>query len=152
VPTETETQQAALEFYNTMDEAALLTLLGRQDKVIAENPGKADDPFLNPEYDSTHMGLLGDLRAAGRRVMSRWNRELYRLICASDGEEDREKLLSALNLGEGATIAAVTSMLVALNAPAAIAAAAAAVIVKVFIWPARDELCAVWEERIDMDG
>ena len=64
-------------------------------------------------------------------------------------DHDAAAVLSALNLGEGATIAAVTSMLIALNAPAAIAAAAGALIVKVFIWPARDELCAIWQERIE---
>jgi hypothetical protein len=43
-------------------------------------------------------------------------------------------------------LAAVASALLTLGAPAAIAAAVTPLIVKRFIWPAEDELCAAWDE------
>jgi hypothetical protein len=138
----------AAKSYAGFDEEALLVVLGKQEKVIAANPALAADPMLNPTYDSTHMGVIDDVKAVGRRVMKRWNRELYRLVCGAETSEERDKLLAALNLGETAAIAAVASLLLAI-APAAVAAPLAALLVKSFLLPAKDELCAVWGEELD---
>jgi hypothetical protein len=55
-------------------------------------------------------------------------------------QAERDKLLNASNLGETATIGVVAGALMTFGVPAPIAAAATALIVKRFIWPARDEL------------
>jgi hypothetical protein len=71
-------------------------------------------------------------------------------VCGGKGNDkaDREKILGALRLDEAAVIAAVAAALIAMAVPAPIAAAAAPLIVKKFIWPARDELCDAWGEAL----
>jgi hypothetical protein len=139
----------------TKDEAALLLEIGLRKKAIDADPTAADDPNLHVVYDSTHMGLLDDVKSLGLRIMSRWNKELYGLVCPPksakgnvEAKKLRDKLLGALNLDEAALIAAVVPGLMFLGAPAAIAAAVAPVIVKMFIIPAKDELCDAWGEAM----
>jgi hypothetical protein len=139
----------------TKDEAALLLEIGLREKAIDVDPAAANDPNLQVVYDSTHMGLLDDIKSLGLRIMSRWNKELYGLVCPAkspagndDAKKLRDKLLGALNLDEAALIAAVVPGLMFLGAPAAIAAAVAPLIVKKFIIPTKDELCDAWGEAM----
>jgi hypothetical protein len=139
---------AAAQSYEEYDEDALLVILGKQEAVIAKDHSLAADPTLNPEYDSTHMGVIDDLKRIGSRVAQRWNKELYKLICGSGNDEDRKRLLDALNVSEAAAIAVAASLLLAI-APAAVAAPLAALLVKTFLMPAKEELCEAWAEAID---
>ncbi len=144
---EEETVKAAMD-YAGYDEEALLVVLGKQEKAIEGNSALAADPRLNRDYDSTQMGLVDDVMKIGARVMKRWNNELYKLVCGGGDNEERKKLLEALNIGEAAAIAAVAGMLLAI-APAAVAAPLAALLVKSFLMPAKEELCEVWSEKLD---
>lgn len=139
---------SAAQRFAAKDEDALELLIGLQEKAIEGDPALATVPDLNPVY-GTHMGLLDDVKSIGKRVALRWAKELHALVCGtgSGDQADREKILSALNLGESAVIAAVAAALMA-ALPAPISAAAAALIVKRFIWPAREELCATWGETL----
>lgn len=139
---------AAAQSYENYDEDALLVILGKQESAIQKDYSLAADPTLDPEYDSTHMGLIDDLKGIGSRIAHRWNKELYKLICRSDDGEDRKKLLDALNLSEAAAIGVVASLLLAI-APAAVAAPLAALLVKTFLLPAKDELCEAWAEVVE---
>ncbi|SMF12484.1 hypothetical protein SAMN06265365_105207 [Tistlia consotensis] len=141
---------AAAQDFAAFDEDALLVVLGKQEKEIEKDPSLAADPTLNPAYDSTQMGIA-DLKALGARILSRWNKELHRLVCQAGDDVERKRLLDALNLGEAAAIAAVASLLLAI-APAAVAAPAAALIVKRFLEPAKEELCAAWSEMIELEA
>ena len=94
------------------------------------------------------MGALDGVKAAGVRVMNRWSKELYQLVCGSEEKQARDELMEALNLGETAAIAAVASLLLAI-APAAVAAPLSVLLVKSFVLPAKDELCLVWREQIE---
>lgn len=145
---EQKTIDAAQSFYNQFDEQALLVVLGKQEKAIAKDSTLASDPTLDPEYDSTHMGVTDDLKSIGKRVMSRWNRELHQLVCRKESNETREELIKALNLSEAAAVAAVASMLLAI-APAAVAAPLAALLVKSILLPAKEELCEAWSEALE---
>jgi hypothetical protein len=91
------------------------------------------------------------LKALGRRILARWSKELYTAICGSSAKdaEARNKVLTAINLGEAALIAAVAGALLWITAPAALAAALAPLIVKKFIAPAGEELCEYWGEAIN---
>ncbi len=132
------------------DEQSLLTLAGMLEVEIRRDPSVAQDPFYQPKYDSETMGLMDDLKSIGRRLLNRWNKELYGLVCGAKAgdQKDRNEILKALNLGETAVIAAVAGALIALAVPAPIAAALAPLITKKFIWPAKDELCDAWGESI----
>ncbi|TCO72119.1 hypothetical protein [Rhodovulum euryhalinum] len=132
------------------DDEALLVMLGKQEKAIAREPSLALQPMLDPDYDSTHMGLVDDLKDLGRRIVARWSRALYELVCGGQGEDaDRKKLFEALNVGEAAAIGAVTALLLGMAVPPPVAAAASVVIVRKFLLPAGDEVCDFWGEKLD---
>jgi len=136
------------------DEKALELLVGMQAQAIDKEPSLAEQVSLEPKYDEATMGFLDDVRALGRRILKRWNRELNKLVCGTDSasEKDRNAILGALSMGETAVIAAVAAALLGLGVPAPIAAALAPLIVKKFIWPAKDELCEAWSEAIKAEG
>lgn len=131
------------------DQDALALLLGMREKAIKEKPKLAEDPYFIPTY-AEHMGLIDDVKALGWSIAVRWGKELHGMVCGAQDKDkaDRTKILEALNLGETAVIGAVAAALMAMMVPAPIAAAAAPLIVKRFIWPARDELCAAWGEAL----
>lgn len=139
--------ERAAQDLKSKDEAALELLIGLQQVAIDKDPKLASDPNLSPQY-APHMGLLDDIKSLGARIALRWAKELRSLVCEKGDQAERDKLTNALNLGETATIGAVATALIALGVPAPIAAAGAALIVKRFIWPARDELCQVWAEKL----
>ena len=130
------------------DAEALYARLGRQDKAIARQPELAQDPTLNPTYDSGHMGLVEDLKTLGRRIAAKWSRKLPDLVCGQAGGEERNKLLAALNVSQAAAIALVTSMLLPLVSPA-MAAPLAVIIVREFLAPAGTVICEFWGEKLD---
>ncbi len=139
---------AAAQSYAEYDEDALLVVLGKQENAIMNDPTLAADPNLNPDYNSTHMGVIDDVKSLGRRIAARWNKELFAIVCGSGNNHARKELLDALNLGEAAAIAAVAGMLLAI-APAAVAAPLAALLVKSLLMPAKDELCDAWGEALE---
>jgi len=135
------------------DDEALLVLIGMREKAISAEPARKDDPNLEVVYEGSTMGPLDDLKRLGKRVASRWNKELFAIVCGPDNKdsEEREQLLNSLNLGEAAVIAAVAGALIGLGVGAAIAAPLAPLIVRRFIWPAKDELCVAWRESIEAE-
>ena len=132
------------------DEASLELLVGLRAKALEENPALKDTVDLEPKYDKATMGALDDVKTLGRRIVKLWNKELYGLVCENKAgdQQDRKAILDALNLGQAAVVGAVAGALIALTVPAPLAAALAPLIVKKFIWPAKDELCAAWGEGI----
>ena len=135
------------------DDEALLVLIGMREKAISAEPARKDDPNLEVVYEGSTMGPLDDLKRLGKRVASRWNKELFAIVCGNDrlDSKEREALLNSLNLGEAAVIAAVAGALIGLGVGAAIAAPLAPLIVRRFIWPAKDELCVAWRESIEAE-
>jgi hypothetical protein len=135
---------------SSKDESSLELLIGMRENAIIDNPSLKDNADFEPLYRTETMGALDDIRALGQRILHRWNVELYTVICSGKDEDpkDRKAVLDSLNLGEAAVLAAVASALLTMGASAAIAAAVTPLIVKRFIWPAKDELCAAWGEGI----
>jgi hypothetical protein len=135
------------------DDESLLVLIGMLEKEIANHPELENDLNLEVQYSESMMGPLDDLKRLGKRVVSRWNKELFGIVCGNESKDskEREALLNSLNLGEAAVIAAVAGALIGLGVGAAIAAPLAPLIVRRFIWPAKDELCTAWGEAIERD-
>ena len=135
------------------DDEALLLLIGMREQALAAEPARKDDPHLAVSYDDPTMGPLDDIRRLGKRIMTRWNKELFAIVCGNETVDSKERadLLNSLNLGETAVIAAVAGVLISLGVGAAIAAPLAPLIVRRFIWPAKDELCVAWRESIDAE-
>lgn len=145
---------AAERLHDQKDEAGLELLIGMRTKAIEQNPALRDNIEFEPAYEDQTMGALDDIRGLGKRILNRWNKELYTLVCVheDDDQKARRAILGALNLGEAAVIGAVATALLTLGVAAAIAAALAPLIVKRFIWPAKDELCQAWGEGVKAQG
>lgn len=136
------------------EDEALYVLIGMREKAVANEPALKDDPDLEVVYAEPTMGPLDDIKRLGKRITNRWNKELYAIVCGNESKdaEVRESLLNSLSLGEAAVIAAVASALIGLGVGAAIAAPLAPLLVRRFIWPAKDELCEAWGEAIEKDS
>ena len=121
-------------------------------RAVKEIPALKDNVEFEPEYEAQTMGPLDDIKAVGRKILNRWNKELYSLVCNKKGDDQkgRKAILDSLSLSETAVIGAVATTLLTLGVAAAIAAPVAPLIVKRFIWPAKDELCEAWSEGIKM--
>ncbi|MEM9231671.1 MAG: hypothetical protein AAGB10_18915 [Pseudomonadota bacterium] len=132
---------------------ALFVLLGRQEKGLENAPEQADNPRFDPEYDESHMGVIDTLREAGQRVVMGAADGLHQLICGAenpDTEKNRQALLNAVGLSEATAIGATTTLLLTLPAiTPMIAAAAAVVIVRLFLIPAGEDLCEFWAEKLE---
>src|ERR1700744_809459 len=101
----------------TYDESALIELLGIRAKAIESNNALAGELSPKATYDAKFMGPLDDIKALGLKILNRWNRELYNIVCggSQDDKDDRKKILNALTLGEGAAIAALIPVLIGLG-------------------------------------
>lgn len=147
-------QQAepALKKLLRADDLTLLEQLGLRGKAVQMGSPEAlrYDPVL--VHDSEVMGPLDDLRELGRRLLARWSRELYTVVCgnAQVDQKDRESLLKALGLGDLAVAGALTAVLVTSFAvPAAIATVVAALLVKRVIDPGGETVCQFWGEQLN---
>ena len=149
-----EVVAAANQLNEQKEDEALLVLIGMREKVIAADPERKDDPNLSVVYEEPTMGPLDDIKRLGKRVTIRWSKELFAICCGNADKDSKERteLLNSINLGEAAVMAAVAGALISLGVGAAIAAPLAPLIVRRFIWPAKDELCLAWGEAIEKES
>lgn len=140
---------SANRLHKQKDDSGLEILIGMRDKAISLNPSLKDNPDLDVPYEEQLLGAE-ELKLLGKKILKRWNEELFGLVCGDVAKDSKERkaLLDSLNLGEAAVIAAVVGILISLGVGAAIAAPLAPLIVRRFIWPAKDELCNGWRESI----
>lgn len=141
-----------------LDEATLMAELDERLKLIARDPGAADMP------SSPLLVLAGGLESGetkppsglARRLLRRWETELYDLICGDDPDdvETRDKLRGALGVDNQSLIAFVTGWLVSgpLGVSALLAGVLAAILVKRFGSATHEEVCSVWKDRLDGDA
>lgn len=149
-----EVVEAANRLHEQKEDEALLVLIGMREKAIEAEPELKDDANLNVVYAEPTMGPLDEIKRLGKRIATRWSKELHGIVCGNESKDakERESLLSSLSLGETAVIAAVAGALISLGVGAAIAAPLAPLIVRRFIWPAKDELCEAWGEAIEKES
>lgn len=139
-----------LEKLLSADDATLLEQLGMSSKALdSRSPAlmRLDATFT---HDVTVMGPLDDLREIGRRLLARWSRELFKVMCgnAQVDAKDRESLLKAIGLGDVAVAGAITAFLISIAVTPAVAALVAALIVKRVITPGAETMCQYWAEQL----
>jgi hypothetical protein len=132
------------------DESALTELLGIRAKTIERDPSIAGDLSPKITYNAKFLGPLDDVKSLGLKILNRWNKELFNIVCgpAKGDEEDRAKIINALSLSEGAAIAAIIPILIGLGLAPTLAAVIAAIIVKRFLGSAIETLCDSWKLQI----
>ncbi len=147
-PTETA---SALEKLVNADDDTLFEQLGMRVKATASREVGVIEYNPTLVHDAHVMGPLDDLRELGRRVLRRWNRELYRVACGGESEDgkDRESILKALGIGDVALGGAIAAVLIgSFGVAPAVATVVGALIVKRLGAPAADEICKFWSESI----
>lgn len=142
------TLATAVENLLESDENQLFEQLGIRMNAMRSDPAVAGtyDPAVS--YDAAQMGVLDDVRAFGKRVFGRWNREAWELVCgtAKEDGDDRQSLLAGLGVDKTTAAAALAALLVGqLGMAPALAAVVAALVVKRFFRPVYDEFCSTWK-------
>ena len=133
------------------DEQQLYEQLGIRARAIEKDPTKASAFEPQITYDQNHMGIKEDVYEFGENLFRRWNIEAYNLICGSDLEDqiDREGLVEAFKIDKVSVGAALSALLATqLGLSPALAAVAAALLIKRFFNPAYEEFCILWEKHL----
>jgi len=133
------------------DENQLLEQLGMRAAVATHSLKKSAE--LNPKIvaeDVIAMGIKDDLKDLGKRILRRWERSAYDLLCGHDPDDAKvqNEIKNALNIGEVATMGALTAALISIGLMPALAPVLAAILVKKFFNPAYGEFCAYWKEKL----
>lgn len=136
-----------------MDDATLLTEIGRREALLAVTPDIAESMTLAMSPGGTeavHVSFID----TGRRLVERANRDLHRLLCGSEdsASAERERLRQALKLSDAAMVGEIAEALIAIGTPPFVAPLVAAVIVKSGVKPAWEETCALWGARLGLAG
>ena len=102
-------------------------------------------------YDGNEMGPMDEVIEFGRRLFGRWNRELNELVCGTSptARKDRNELANRLGISPTAAAAYLAGILVtSFGLMPALAAVAAAIVVKRFFQPAVEEFCDAWAKAV----
>jgi hypothetical protein len=87
----------------------------------------------------------------GKLIFRRWSRVLHNFACNSESEDAdlRDRLLNAISGKSGGGVALVAAMLVAsFGLSPAVAAVIAALLAKLIVAPAADEVCKAWGKTL----
>lgn len=133
------------------EEDQLLEQLGMRAAVATRDFKKSAE--LNPTIvadDVIAMGIKDDLKDLGKRILRRWERSGYELLCGGkpDDAKTRNEFKNALGMGEVAAITAITTALIGIGLMPALAPILAAILVKKFFKPAYGEFCAFWKTKL----
>jgi hypothetical protein len=136
-----------------LDEAQLLDQLGSRAAVIQRDAFRSEELHLDelPEdEDLVALGIGTDMKAFGGRVLRRWNRSAYEILCGDNPSDagTRAKLKNAIGLGDIATAGVLTTVLLNIGLSLELAPIVAAIIVKKFFNPAYEEFCICWREKL----
>lgn len=133
------------------DEGQLLELLGMRAAVVTRDlPRSAEIQPNVAAADVKTMGIKDDMKELGGRILKRWNRAAWELVCGDDPDDAKTRgdFKAALGVGEAAAIGALTAGLISIGLMAALAPVVAAILVKKFFNPAYGEFCGFWKEKL----
>jgi hypothetical protein len=131
----------------TEPEDELFAELGIRARALSRHPAAAGSFNPDVRYNEVWMGDVDDVRAFGRRLYDRWDRELHDLVCGNDpgGQAQRKALGDELGAGEPAFAAYLALLVVSsLGIAPALASVAAVIVVKRSFDPTLDHLCETW--------
>jgi hypothetical protein len=131
----------------------------KEDLYVALARSIADVASLDPAHTKFHRYETDDLMRnsasldLGKRIFQRWNRALHEFACTPDKEDEdiRRKLLNAIAGKEGGAAVIAGIMAGTFGVSPVVAAIVAALLLKVIINPALDEVCQLWAKEIS-DG
>lgn len=135
--------QKELEGLVDLSEDKLVEQLGIRKFATTKDPSLESQINLRPTYQAPAMGPLDGIKALGRAVLIRWAKELQQLMCGDDEKSagERNKLKDAFGVGKVTGALLLSSGLIAIGCPPALAPVVAAIVVSRFVGSAIDVFC-----------
>lgn len=131
---------------------SLYAQLGAYSIAFPRDPGNFIDPTVSVPIDVSVAGPLDDAIGLGKRILKRWNKAIYDLVCGTKeaDPEVRKTILSAMKLNSPeALAAAITGVLISVfSVGPAVAALVGVLFGKVLLPAAGEEVCKFWQERL----
>jgi hypothetical protein len=142
----------AVQTLSKSDANSLYARLGASSVAFSRNPAQFAAPDPAMKVDVSIAGPLDDAIGLGKRILKRWNKAMYDLICGADGVDPQAKktILDALKLGKpDAYAAAITGVLISVfSVGPGVAMVVGVLFGKVLMPAAGEETCAFWKERL----
>jgi len=133
--------------YPNIHESVLYFLLASQTKdANSFIDARGDLNIQEAERESKRSGN-SEVDGMGQRIFMRWSVALHGFVCAPGGEDERlrESIVAAIIGKSGGATALVAGALVsAFGISPILAALVAALLIKVIVAPAGQELCGTW--------
>ena len=147
----TEISAAVKDLY-ALDEKSLKARLGAYAVQFPQTPAQFAAPQVAVPVDVSVAGPLDDAIDLGGRILKRWNKVIYDLVCGTQDADPavRKSILDALKLNSPeALAAAITGALIGVfSVGPAVAAIVGVLFGKVLLPAAGQEVCAFWKERL----
>ena len=132
------------------DTKILYQKLGAYASTFPKDPAQFTSPGAAITSDVAHAGFTDDMVDLGKRILKRWNKTLYDLVCGGGEDIDaeaRNKILDAVKLNDPTAIAAaITGVLIGVfSVGPAIATVVGVLLGKILLPAAGKEVCRrVW--------
>jgi hypothetical protein len=126
----------------------LFAALGHQVSEAARGAPGVTSFAVTVDLDELDRGVLTDL---GKRIFARWNRTLHDFLCKASSEDQdlKSRVLQALSGKDVSASAILVGVLVGTFGLApAVATIVSALVVKLVVQPAGDEICKFWDEQL----
>jgi hypothetical protein len=116
-------------------------------------PADYAEPGADVAITGDVASITGDAIDLGTRILKRWNKVLYDLVCGAGEDVDpevRKKILDATNLKSPEAIAAaITATLIGVfSVGPAIATIVGVLLGRVLLPAAGKEICSFWKEKL----
>ncbi|MEH7876603.1 hypothetical protein V7799_02505 [Rhizobium laguerreae] len=126
--------------------------LGAYSITYPQDPARFANPSVSVPVDVSVAGPMDDAIDLGKRILRRWNKAIYDLVCGTEEADPqvRKTIFDALKLNSPeALAAAITGVLIsAFSVGPAVAAIVGVLFGKVLLPTAGQEVCSFWKERI----
>ena len=140
--------QAAVTNLAEADDDSLFARLGAYSAAFPVEPGNFVAPGAVVAVDAALAGPLDQAKLLGRRILSRWNRTLYDLVCGEGGDPQAAALIKAATSRE-TLAAAIASVLIGMFSVApAIAAIVGVLLGRVLLPAAGAAICDFWKDHL----
>lgn len=134
------------------DTTSLYARLGAYSEQFPETPDVFVTPNASVAVDTSIAGPLDDAAKLGKRILVRWHRTMFDLVCSenSSDREARSAIFNAVKLNSPeALAAAITGVLISsFSVAPAVAVVVGVLFGKVLLPAAGEEVCKFWAERL----
>jgi hypothetical protein len=144
--------EAAVKDMSAADTASLFAKLGAYSQAFPANPLEFAAPGAVVQVDEEVAGPLDDAVILGKRILARWQKSIYDLVCGGSSVDPaaRKTIMDSLNLkSPEALAAAITGVLISVfSVIPAVAAIVGVLFGKILLPAAGTEICQFWKEKM----